>query len=61
MKFALVILETPKSISHEAEQAWTNTISFSRDRTQKSGKVQILNDGCYLCDLSNGLFDLSYI
>ena len=61
MKFALVILEAQKRTDHIAQEAWMNTMRDLRDRMQKSGAIEALNESCLLCDLSSGLFDLSYI
>ena len=61
MKYALVIYEALKRTDHQAQTAWINATSTARDKTSKSEKVETLSEGCFLCDLGNGLHDLHYI
>lgn len=61
MKYALVILEGPLGYKHEQQAAWQRTTEAMRDKTSQSGKVEVLSESCYLCDLSSGLHDLRHI
>jgi hypothetical protein len=61
MKYALVIVEYPSGDEDEDKFSWHGMRSNAQSKTSKSGKVSTLSEGCYLCDLSNGLLDLNKI
>jgi hypothetical protein len=61
MKYALVILEGPAGSDHASLEAWSSATATAQDKTEKSGTVKVLNIGCYLCDLRNGLYEIGLI
>jgi hypothetical protein len=59
MRYALVIFEAQKGAVPPVDSAWIQAVHSAKDKATKSGKVEFLNDSCFLCDLGKGLHDVS--
>ena len=61
MKYALFIAEISQTKPREENKSWSSFVAYAEQDTGQNQDVSKLNDGTYLCNLSDGLNSLSLL